>query len=419
MLEMGPDSHRAQLRAEVWKRLEAQQEALVDLCQALIRTPSVNGVHLEAEVAGIVEAALKERGIDVQMPEYATGRPNVLATVGGGDPGLLLVGHLDTVPAGAVNSWTHDPFAATIDGGRIFGRGACDNKAGIAIGVVLLGVFQTIEAELQGCLTLCCVPDEESGATGRLGIKPLLRDGYLWARQAIYTYPGLDLLCIGHRGLLRVKIEASGEATHTGGEAWEFGEAGANAVTAMAELLLALEEWQPAFEKHAAFPGRRPVVTPGTRFAGGDIESMVPAHAQAMVDVRLLPGQHSDALLVEMQQMGRAVASERPGVQFTWHKTIDLPAVSIAADHPVVVRLAHWTEKLAGRRPQIAGAGPANEGYLLIGAGIPTVCGFGPPGGNAHAADEFVEIDGLLQTAKIYAAAALDLLLPDSDNSLE
>jgi acetylornithine deacetylase/succinyl-diaminopimelate desuccinylase-like protein len=216
----------------------------------------------------------------------------------------------------------------------------------------------------------------------------LLRDGYLKANQAIYTYPGLDQLSIGHRGLLRVRVEAKGEATHTGGEAWEFGEAGANAVTALAELLIKLEEWQPAYEPHEAFPGRRTVVTPGTVIKGGEMESMVPAQAQAIIDVRMLPGQLGDDLLYEIKNQAKYVEKRRPGIRFSWKKLTDLPAVSIPADSPIVKSLSRWTEE--------------------------TICGFGPPGGNAHAVDEYVETAGLVLTAKIYAAALIDLLVPDS-----
>jgi acetylornithine deacetylase/succinyl-diaminopimelate desuccinylase-like protein len=91
--------------------------------------------------------------------------------------------------------------------------------------------------------------------------------------------------------------------------------------------------------------------------------------------------------------------------------------VAIPRETPIVQALAHWTATLAGQTPMMVGAGPANEGYLMIQAGIPTVCGFGPPGGNAHAADEYVELSGLLLAAKIYAAAIIDLLLPDTKGS--
>ena len=415
------ETSRRTLRAAVWQRLEDKESELIALCQHLVRIPSVNGVHPEEAVAQAISAALTAYGLAPEMPLYEPGRPNVVAGIGQGDEALLFVGHMDTVPAGDPGAWRHDPFAATIGDGRLYGRGACDNKAGIAIAITLLGVLQEWEQALNGRVMLCCVPDEETGATGRIGIKPLLRDGYLKASQAIYAYPGLDQLCIGHRGLLRVRATAKGEATHSGGDAWEFGHAGANAVTALAELMLLLEQWRPSFEAHPAFPGRRPVVTPGTLVSGGEMESMVPAHAEAMIDTRMLPGQDGDTLLAEMQRLAQEVEARRPGIRFEWQKLIDLPAVSIPADTPIVRALGHWTQELTGQQPLVAGAGPANEGYLLIGAGIPTVCGFGPPGGNAHAADEYVEVAGLLKTAKIYAAAALDLLhlqaMDDRDQS--
>lgn len=411
---MAVESRRVALRNAVWGQLEKQETELVELCQKLVRIPSVNGVHPEEKIAQTIAEELKTRGLSAETPIYETGRPNVLAALGQGEDAFLFVGHMDTVAVGDLNQWKHDPFSASIEEGRIFGRGTCDNKAGIAIAIVLLGTLKNYEQELNGRAVLCCVPDEESGATGRIGIKPLLRDGYLRANQAIYTYPGLDQLSIGHRGLLRVEVRATGEATHTGGEAWEFGEAGANAVTALAELLIMLEDWQPAYEPHEAFPGRRTVVTPGTVIKGGAMESMVPAQAQAIIDVRMLPGQLGDNLLYEIKQQAKFIEKRRSGIRFSWKKLTDLPAVSIPADSPIVQSLSRWTEELTGKRPTRVGAGPANEGYLLIGAGIPTICGFGPPGGSAHAADEYVETAGLVLTAKIYGAAVLDLLVPES-----
>lgn len=409
---MLPETNRADLRAAIWDQLQEQESALIALCQKLVRIPSVNGVHPEEAIAAAVAEELSARQLAPQTPAYENGRPNVVAGVGQGPEALLLVGHLDTVAVGERDRWRTDPFAATIRDGRLYGRGACDNKAGIAIGIVLLGILKRWEQILQGRVLLCCVPDEESGATGRIGITPLLRDGYLPATQAVYTYPGLNVLSIGHRGLLRVRARARGEAAHTGGEAWEAGERGANAVTALAELLLSLEQWQPPYEPHAAFPDRRPVVTPGTLLRGGDMESMVPAFAEALIDVRLLPGQTGRDLFAKMHGFAQEVEQRRPRIRFELQKVIDLPAVAISPDEPLVQALAHWTEIVAGERPVLAGAGPANEGYLLIQAGIPTVCGFGPPGDKAHAADEYVEVAGLLRTAKIYAAAALELLVP-------
>ena len=78
--------------------------------------------------------------------------------------------------------------------------------------------------------------------------------------------------------------------------------------------------------------------------------------------------------------------------------TVDIPGAFIPQDHPLALLAQDYTEAITGRRWETAGAGPANEGYMLIGAGIPTLCGFGPTGGNPHAPDEWVEINSLPAT---------------------
>lgn len=400
----------AVLRDAIWAALPARHDDVVAFCRRLVQTPSVNGEHPEASVTRVIVDELRRLDVEPTVVAYAEERPCVVASAGRGAAGMLFVGHTDTVAVGDEDAWSVAPFGGEVRDGRLYGRGACDNKAGIAVVVHLLGVLRTFEDRLGGRVLLACVPDEESGATGRLGIIPLLCDGYLDADAAIYTYPNLDVISIGHRGLLRVRLVAHGEAAHTGGDEWERGERGVNAVTGMAALLLHLEAWQPAFEPNPAFPGRRPAVTPGTIVRGGHMASMVPARCEALVDLRLLPGQDTASLLQEMRAMADQTCAQRPGLTIDLTPDVDLPAVAISPETPLVRSLARWTERLAGIQPTIAGAGPANEGYLLIRAGIPTVCGFGPPGGNAHAADEYVEVDGLLTAAKIYAAAVLDMV---------
>jgi acetylornithine deacetylase/succinyl-diaminopimelate desuccinylase-like protein len=89
---------------------------------------------------------------------------------------------------------------------------------------------------------------------------------------------------------------------------------------------------------------------------------------------------------------------------------VDIPGAAIPKNHPLAVLAQDYTEKVTGRRWETAGAGPANEGYMLIGAGIPTLCGFGPTGGNPHAPDEWVEIASLPATVAIFAGIIHDYL---------
>src|SRR4051794_15820000 len=184
--------------SETLRELEPElRERLVRLCQHLVSTPSVNGTDTEAPVANILATFARDHGLGVEVYERERDRPTVLVTVGpSASPGLLLVAHSDTVSAGDATRWKSNPFAGEIRQGRLFGRGAADNKGGA---VSALAALLMIKAEhcLRTSTRLLFVPDEESGATGRLGISFLAAQGKLHGLGAVYTYSGMSRIVVG------------------------------------------------------------------------------------------------------------------------------------------------------------------------------------------------------------------------------
>ena len=358
----------------------------------------------------VIEEATR-LGFDAGLIAADPARPNALVEWGHGPAGFALIGHLDTVAGGDPAAWTSPPFAAEIREGRLYGRGTADNKAGIACGLYTLALLR--DQELLDPddvhITLAGVVDEESGASSTLGVRYLLDQELLRAAGAIYTYAS-DIVCIGHRGLLRLRLHAEGRAIHSGSPAWAQGQGGVNAVTGLAEILLALEALELPAPAHPAFEGLGCTLTPGTRFQGGEFESMVPASAEALVDVRLMPGQDSAAVVAAVKDVIADVTARRPGLSVTMNVKNDLPGAAIPAHHPLATTAQRTAEALTGVTWPIAGAGPANEGYMLIEAGIPTLCGFGPTGGNAHAPDEWVSVESLPTTVAMYAGIMLEYL---------
>jgi len=385
-------------------KAQAYRADLLDFLSALVRLPSVNGRENEAAVAQRVVEEATRLGFDARLAAADPARPNALVEWGHGPAGFALIGHLDTVAEGDPAAWTAPPFAAEIRERRLYGRGAADNKAGIACGLYTLALLR--DQELLDPddvhVTLAGVVDEESGASSALGVRHLLDQGLLRADGAIYTYAS-DIVCIGHRGLLRLILRAEGRALHSGSPAWAQGQGGVNAVTGLAEILLALEALELPAPAHPAFEGLGCTLTPGTRVAGGEFESMVPAHAEALVDVRLMPGQDSADVIAAVEEVIAEVTTRRPGLNATVEVKNDLPGAAIPVDHPLATTAQRYAERITGVTWPIAGAGPANEGYMLIEAGIPTLCGFGPTGGNAHAPDEWVAVESLPATVAIYA----------------
>jgi acetylornithine deacetylase/succinyl-diaminopimelate desuccinylase-like protein len=264
----------------------------------LIRIPSVNGRDSEDSLAIRIAEEARKLGLNSRLVALQPERPNVLVTYGVGVDRFALIAHMDTVTEGNLASWSRPPFAAEVKEGNIIGRGAADNKAGIACSLYTLALvrdLKLIDPAHQQAVFAGGV-DEESGACSPLGVRYLLDSGALQAHAAIYTYTS-DIVCIGHRGLMRLELRARGESIHAGAAEWHNHKRGANAVMALADLLLRLESLTvtdsppPGFE-HLGF-----TITPGTIFHGGSFPSIVPDSTSAMVDIRMLPGQSSAVFL--------------------------------------------------------------------------------------------------------------------------
>ncbi len=379
-------------------------DTLVALCRDLIQTPSVNGVHPERAVAEVVASFARSHGLDVDLPALDPQRPNVLVRVGpAGIPGLVLIAHLDTVAVGAESAWNHAPFGGEVVGGRMYGRGAIDTKGGLA--AALAALVMLAERGVQQPVLLAGVPDEESGATGTLGVKHLHAQGLLAGRGAIYVYPGSDELVIGHRGVLRLVLQAHGRAMHTGSTQWQDSPPGQNAVAGMAEILGELERLRFVDSMPGTlFAPFRTVITP-TTINGGSGPSMVPAYCEARVDIRLVPAFPREQVEAAVRQIVEQVIQRRPPLRVEIGVEASIPPTQIDPQEPIVVAVREAAHSILGHDPQPAISGPANESYLLNEFGIPT-CIIGPNGANAHAADEYVEIDSLMRSAEVYMRVA-------------
>jgi succinyl-diaminopimelate desuccinylase len=387
------------------------QADAIGLLRDLVRIPSVNGIHGETRVARRVLEEAERLGLRARLAGLEQDRQNVVVEVGRGGRGFALIGHLDTVAEGETQTWSHPPFGAEVSGSRMYARGAADNKAGIACGLYALAMLidHALIDPAQSRAVLAGVVDEESGASSTLGVRHLLQQGELPVEAAIYTYAS-DVICIGHRGLVRLVLRAEGQAVHSGSPEWDDGSRGVNAVTGLAEVLLGLEDvvLQPA--SHPAFDGLSNKVTAGTLVRGGDWQGMVPAWAEATVDVRLLPGCSPESVMEACRAVMCAVEDRRPGLKVRMEQTVNLPAAVIPSDHRLVELARRATQTITGQAWPVVGAGPANEGYMLIQAGIPTLCGFGPRGGNPHAPDEWADLDSIVPTIAMFAEIVRDYL---------
>lgn len=379
--------------------------------QDLVCIPSVNGRDTEKPVAERIIQEAQKWNLDARLSAREPERPNALVSIGRGENRFAVIGHMDTVAEGKPEDWKFPPFSAQIENGLLFGRGSADNKAGIACGLYTLLILRDLDLLdwSKHQVLMAGVVDEESGASSTLGVRYLIDTGLLRAQGAIYAYTS-DIVCIGHRGLLRIEITTHGLSSHAGLGGWKDRRTGDNAVTGLADILLELEKMDLPFPQHAGFEHLGCTITPGTLFNGGDYPSIVPNKAAGMVDVRLMPGQDAAEILDAVDEILEQVCARRPGLRAEKSVKVNFPGAAIAQDHPLVVTAQNYTEVFTGKRWKAKGAGPGNEGYMLIGACIPTLCGFGPTGGNPHAPDEWVQVESLHVTAAMFSAIICDYL---------
>ncbi len=394
-------------------------DEVVELTRALVRIPSVHrpgetGAN-ETEVASFVEGWFRREGLPVEVQEVAPGRPNVLSWIGEKGPGrrcLLLEGHTDVVTEGDAAEWTWPPFGGELRDGRIYGRGAADMKSGLAAAMVTLAAFKRAGVTPVGKLIVGALVDEEDGM---IGVRHLVKTPA--GREldaAIICEPEENELCLEQRGVVWARIRARGHMAHGA-----MPEAGANPITALGALLREV----PALEKqlrklcqksrHLKPPTVTPTIVQGPpRGVGAPQSNVIPALAEMTLDVRLTPGIDAEGMRGELEALCRKAEAAVPGVKLEWEPVNAFRlATSVDKAEPIAQAMMHGVRKATGRAPRYGGVPGSTDGTILrMELGIPIVtCG---PGNRLipHQVDEYVEVQELVEAARIYAASALKYL---------
>jgi acetylornithine deacetylase len=383
----------------------------------------------ERECQQYVADLLSEAGFEVDMwepsveemrdhPMYREeqnwrDRPIVVGRLAGtgGGRALMFNGHIDTVPAGPLEHWTTDPWTPTVRGDRLYGRGACDMKSGVA--AMLEAALAVAEGERpRGDLLVEVVTDEEVNGMGTLAA---IRRGHRAAAAVVPEPTQLDIW-IAFRGILVGEVEVVGRKGHVEVAQPHWSQGGAvNAVHEMMRVLAWLREldgrWRNRPDK------QHPLCSTGevhvTTIAGGDFYANVPELCRATLDICYVPGEedadgYGGRVKAEIERHLAALESdwlaEHPP-RLRW--LVDFPPAEIDTGEPVVCELADVVAATVGRHPAILGLDTWDDTVSLIReADMPSVS-FGPGSNDqAHAVDEFVDLGQLEACARSLTAFA-------------
>jgi succinyl-diaminopimelate desuccinylase len=388
------------------------REELVRLVRELVSIPSVyrpeeeNGN--EARVARFVADYLERAGFEVRTEEVAPGRPNVRAVWEGDRPGktLLFEAHTDVVTEGSAEDWDHPPFRAERDGGRIYGRGACDTKGNLAAAVVAVRAVRDSGVSFPGRLILCHPVDEEGMMSG---IKAFIEQGHAEeVDAAVICEPEENQLCIRQKGALRVEVTLRGTMAHGA-----MPQSGVNPVTRAARFVVAVEELEgEEVERYGedpflGYPSLTPTILMGPGCGEPQI-NVIPASAYVALDIRTVPDQSHRDLVERLEDTLARLASEDPDFDATLEVIEERPPTETSKDEPLVRAMAKAYDHLTGEEPTYNGVPGATDGtFLNAWAGIPIVTTGAGDREIPHHADEWVGEEELLTTCKLYAATAM------------
>jgi succinyl-diaminopimelate desuccinylase len=364
----------------------ATPKNVVELTRELVRINSMNPPGRERECAYFVGRILQESGLLVTYHEFADGRTSLIARLSGtgSKSPLCFAGHIDTVPLGA-NPWSKDPFAGEISDGKLYGRGSCDMKAGVAAYVWIAQQLAKLPKP-KADLLFIAVAGEETGCQGSFHLvqaKALGSAGALVVAEPTSNYP-----IIGHRGALWLEVEATGVTAHG-----SMPHLGVNAIYKAARAINKVANFKFDIASHPQLGA--PTYNVGTVQGGLNINS-VPDRAVFSIDLRTIPGQVHEEIQRELQRY--------LGDEVTTRAVVDVPGVWTEADNTWIKEVFDIVTPIIGEGPTKRGLPAFTDAAALTPGfgGVPTVI-LGPGDTElAHRTDEYCRVSKIEEVCHIY-----------------
>ena len=419
--------------AALFRRIDDRSGEVAELTASLIRIPTVNPPGDAYEpCARFLGERLAARGFTVEYlrAEDMVGdsdrypRLNVVARIEGARPGpcVHFNSHIDVVAPG--EGWTVDPFAGEVREGRVYGRGACDMKGGLAASVIAVESILDQGIPFAGAIEISGTVDEETG--GYAGVAWLAERGHFSPPRVdhvIIPEPLYkDAVCLGHRGVWWSEVEVRGRIAHG-----SMPFLGVSAIRGMGAFLAKIEaELYPRLAQRRT---RMPVIPDQARQstlnfnslhgglheqddAEGFPSALVADRCRLVLDRRYLLEEAEDDVKQEVVDLLDTLKVEQPEFDYALRDLWSVPPTLTEPDAPVVQALDRAIETVLGAPARhVASPGTYDQKHVARIGHLHDCVAYGPGILElAHQPDEYIDIDDMVASAKIMAAAALDLL---------
>ncbi len=373
---------------------------VIKLLQKLVQVESINPSLMskgsgEANIADLLAAFCASRNITHEMQPVSDGRSNFLASVPGREINcrIIFVAHMDTVP---VDQWENDPFSGTLNQGRLYGRGSCDTKGSLAAMMIALSSIR--QGEARSTVVVAGSVDEEYR---KAGARTIAKSGISYEAAVVGEPTDLELV-VAHKGSVRWQIEVHGRPAHTSKP-----HLGINAITGMAKVVLALQDFNEQLAKRPHPLVGSPTLTVSL-IEGGSEVTTVPPICRIWIDRRLIPGEKPK---VAVEEVGRILKELRQCDASLDVRALPVPFEDPPPDSAEKTRIAEVAARACAK---VAGTGKftgvpygTDASQLSLG-GIP--CIIVGPGSidQAHTNDEYVPVDQLEKAVELYREIMLN-----------
>jgi len=377
------------------------EKYLTRTTQELVRINSINPSLTpegegEAKIGAYVAEKLEALGIEVTTTEIEPGRINVVGVLrgSGGGRSLLLNAHMDTVGVEGMNI---DPFGADIREGRLYGRGSQDMKASLAAMMAVAKALVDAGITLAGDLLITAVADEEHSS---IGTEALVRA--VSADAAIVTEPTDMHICRAHRGFIWYDVETLGRAAHGS----RYAE-GIDANIRMGRFLAQLDKLEQELLKRDGHQLTGPPSLHAASLRGGKEVSIYAAHCLLQLERRTVPGETVEQATAELQNIIDNLAEQDSTFKGTVKPTFWRAPFEIESGASIVKFLDDVLGKRLGHHPEHTGQTFWTDAALLAAAGMESVL-IGPKGYGLHSAEEWVDMNSVIDLAYVLAETAIN-----------
>lgn len=372
------------------------EDRVVGLLQQYLKIPSVSGS--EKLFAEAVCATCKEIGLDSYIDRHG----NVISSFKGSEDGIRLTcnAHLDTVGVG--EGWTVDPYGAEIKNGKIYGRGAVDDKGQIVPQIMAAKALIEAGIPIKGELVLCHVVEEEVQNVSRKGTVKMLQDGFK-ADMAINGEASELFIQLACCGMLEIVVTTIGKRAHGSNPQY-----GINAIDQMCLFIKELNKLQPGYNKYTGYGS----IVPGV-IAGGERSSVVPDVCELKVSRFTVPGETGTMFYSQVLGIIERLKFECKDFNARAELVYDSNPSIVSEESEVVKNMSKALKDVFGsNHPIIFKGTPQHDDadFLTNMANIPTLIFGAGSNSIAHMPDEYVPIKELIAATKVYVAAYINIL---------